>query len=121
MSQRSLGLHLTDDKSQASSRINHYERDRFAMSVGALDKLAKALAVPPAYLVSLTAEQADAALVLANNQHIGSNRAALALLEWLHRSPELQAALDAWASVPDSQRPTADALIHALLQAIATR
>jgi transcriptional regulator with XRE-family HTH domain len=52
-------------KEKGSSRINRYEHQVTAIGFDNLELLAKALKVPPAYLLAETAGMADAILALA--------------------------------------------------------
>lgn len=117
-SQRSLGLRLGLPEPQAGPRINGYENKRSSVALSGLDALAKALDVPAAYLVAQSAEHADAALLLSEGHHAGSDAAALALLDWLRQSPELHETLREWVKTPVKKRPSADDVIAALLQAL---
>lgn len=54
------------DKDTASARISRYESESMAISLESLFELARALGVPPAYLLATTPEMADAILSLGN-------------------------------------------------------
>jgi len=52
------------DKDTASARISRYESGAMSISLEALFEMAKALEVPPAFLLASTAGMADAILAL---------------------------------------------------------
>lgn len=52
------------DKDTASPRISRYESESMAISLESLFELAKALDVPPAYLLASTPAMADAILAM---------------------------------------------------------
>jgi len=52
------------DKDTASARISRYESEGMSISLEALFELAKALEVPPAYLLATSPAMADAILAL---------------------------------------------------------
>lgn len=54
------------DKDTASARISRYESESMAISLESLFALARALDVPPAYLLATTPAMADAILWLSN-------------------------------------------------------
>lgn len=59
LSQRALGDRMGLGKSTGSTRINRYERGVNSLSLDNLAQLAKALDVPPAYLLAESEELAD--------------------------------------------------------------
>ncbi len=65
LSQRALGDAMGLGKEKGSSRINRYEHQVTAIGFDNLEQLAKALNVPPAYLLADTPGMADAILALA--------------------------------------------------------
>ncbi len=52
------------DKDTASARVSRYESAAMSISLESLFELARALEVPPAYLLATTASMADAVLAL---------------------------------------------------------
>lgn len=52
------------DKDTASARISRYESGAMSISLEALFEMARALEVPPAYLLASSASMADAVLAL---------------------------------------------------------
>ena len=64
LSQREVGVRMGLDKDTASARISRYESESMAVSLESLFKLARALDVPPAYLLATTPAMADAILSL---------------------------------------------------------
>ncbi|NHF65970.1 helix-turn-helix domain-containing protein [Xanthomonas hortorum] len=66
LSQREVGVRMGLDKDTASARISRYESESMAISLESLFELARALGVPPAYLLATTPEMADAILSLGN-------------------------------------------------------
>ncbi|MCC8496242.1 MULTISPECIES: helix-turn-helix domain-containing protein [Xanthomonas] len=64
LSQREVGMRMSLDKYTASARLSRYESGAMSISLEALFELAKALEVPPAYLLASTASMADAVLAL---------------------------------------------------------
>lgn len=117
-SQRAVGVLLGLDKSQAGPRVNRYERKRTSVTMAGLEALAKALNVPPAYLVSDSAEMADAILLLADGRYGGADPALLELLRWVQASPDLHASLRQLLDTPTHLRPTAEALAQAIQAAL---
>ncbi|WP_166775728.1 helix-turn-helix transcriptional regulator [Xanthomonas sp. CFBP 8151] len=64
LSQREVGVRMGLDKDTASARISRYESGAMSISLEALFEMAKALEVPPAFLLASTAGMADAILAL---------------------------------------------------------
>lgn len=64
LSQREVGVRMGLDKDTASARISRYESESMAVSLESLFELARALNVPPAYLLATTPAMADAILSL---------------------------------------------------------
>lgn len=61
------------DKDAASARISRYESGAMSISLEALFEMAKALEVPPAFLLASTAGMADAILALGNRHRASRN------------------------------------------------
>ncbi|WP_367381742.1 helix-turn-helix domain-containing protein [Stenotrophomonas cyclobalanopsidis] len=64
LSQRDVGVRMGLDKDTASARISRYESGAMSISLEALFEMARALEVPPAYLLASTASMANAILAL---------------------------------------------------------
>ncbi|UKE46223.1 helix-turn-helix transcriptional regulator [Xanthomonas translucens pv. cerealis] len=64
LSQRDVGVRMGLDKDTASARISRYESGAMSISLESLFEMAKALEVPPAYLLASSASMADAVLAL---------------------------------------------------------
>lgn len=62
LSQRALGDRMGLGKATGSTRINRYERGVNSLSLDTLAQLAKALDVPPAFLLAESAELAETIL-----------------------------------------------------------
>jgi transcriptional regulator with XRE-family HTH domain len=88
LSQRALGDSMGLGKQKGSTRINRYEQQASAVGFDSLDSLAKALDVPPSYLLADNPAMADAILALS---HIEFERQASAaqLLQLIETRPEL--------------------------------
>ncbi|MDV3514694.1 helix-turn-helix transcriptional regulator [Stenotrophomonas sp. C1657] len=64
LSQREVGVRMGLDKDTASARISRYESGAMSISLEALFEMAKALEVPPAFLLASSPGMADAILAL---------------------------------------------------------
>jgi transcriptional regulator with XRE-family HTH domain len=64
LSQREVGMQMGLDKDTASARVSRYESAAMSISLESLFELARALEVPPAYLLASSASMADAVLAL---------------------------------------------------------
>lgn len=86
LSQRNVGVRMGLDKDTASARISRYESESMAVSLESLFELARALDVPPAYLLATTPAMADAILSLGTESERQQNQLA-AILGALIRVP----------------------------------
>ncbi|WP_133951941.1 helix-turn-helix domain-containing protein [Rhodanobacter sp. TND4FH1] len=78
-SQREVGVRMGLDKDTASARISRYESEAMAVSLDSLFELARALDVPPAYLLATTQAMADAILFLGSQSETQQVKLAEAL------------------------------------------
>ena len=114
LSQRALGDRMGLGKKTGSTRINRYEQQTSASSFESLGDLAKALQVPPAYLLADSAQMADAILELgkANDQQRG--KFAL-VLQGLNGDPALVKALLKVLELPKRERDLVRKALFAVL------
>ncbi|KAA1152093.1 XRE family transcriptional regulator [Pseudoalteromonas fuliginea] len=64
MTQKELGIRIGMDQSSASSRMNHYEKDRHTPDIQTLQRMADELKVPLNYLFCESAESAELACLI---------------------------------------------------------
>ncbi|WP_166421710.1 helix-turn-helix transcriptional regulator [Pseudoalteromonas sp. Z1A8] len=64
MTQKELGIRIGMDQSSASSRMNHYEKDRHTPDIQTLQRMADELKVPLNYLFCDSAESAELACLI---------------------------------------------------------
>ena len=64
MTQKELGIRIGMDQSSASSRMNHYEKDRHTPDIQTLQRMADELGVPLNYLFCDSAESAELACLI---------------------------------------------------------
>jgi len=93
-------------KDKGSSRINRYEHQVTAIGFDNLDKLAKVLDVPTAYLLANNAAMADAILALSQADEAQRNALA-ALIPALVQDPALLPKLVELLRLPDREQPKA--------------
>lgn len=91
-------------KDKGSSRINRYEHQVTAIGFDNLDKLAKVLHVPTAYLLADNAAMADAILALSQADEAQRNTLA-ALIPALVQDPSLLAKLVELLQCPSGNSP----------------
>jgi transcriptional regulator with XRE-family HTH domain len=66
MTQKELGIRIGMDQSSASSRMNHYEKDRHTPDIQTLQRIADELSVPLNYLFCDSQESAELACLIDN-------------------------------------------------------
>lgn len=66
MTQKELGIRIGMDQSSASSRMNHYEKDRHTPDIQTLQRMADELGVPLNYLFCDSVESAELACLIDN-------------------------------------------------------
>ncbi|MBU2970011.1 helix-turn-helix domain-containing protein [Pseudoalteromonas sp. C2R02] len=66
MTQKELGIRIGLDASSASSRMNHYEKDRHTPDVQTLQRMAAELGVPLNYFFCDSSETAELACLINN-------------------------------------------------------
>lgn len=66
MTQKELGIRIGMDQSSASSRMNHYEKDRHTPDIQTLQRMADELGVPLNYLFCENSESAELACLINN-------------------------------------------------------
>ncbi len=64
MTQKELGIRIGMDPSSASSRMNHYEKERHTPDVQTLQRMADELGVPLNYFFCDSAESAELACLI---------------------------------------------------------
>ncbi|MEM5533401.1 helix-turn-helix transcriptional regulator [Pseudoalteromonas arctica] len=64
MTQKELGIRIGMDQSSASSRMNHYEKDRHTPDIQTLQRMADELKVPLNYLFCDSTESAELACLI---------------------------------------------------------
>ena len=64
MTQKELGIRIGMDQSSASSRMNHYEKDRHTPDIQTLQRMADELKVPLNYLFCDSVESAELAYLI---------------------------------------------------------
>tara|TARA_R110000782_G_scaffold106983_1_gene195366 strand:- start:105 stop:350 length:246 start_codon:yes stop_codon:yes gene_type:complete len=64
MTQKELGLRIGMDLGSASSRMNHYEKDRHTPDIQTLQRMADELKVPLNYLFCDSTESAELACLI---------------------------------------------------------
>lgn len=64
MTQKELGIRIGMDPSSASSRMNHYEKDRHTPDIQTLQRMADELKVPLNYLFCDSPESAELACLI---------------------------------------------------------
>ncbi|TMP11030.1 XRE family transcriptional regulator [Pseudoalteromonas sp. S3178] len=64
MTQKELGIRIGMDQSSASSRMNHYEKDRHTPDVQTLQRMADELGVPLNYFFCENTESAELACLI---------------------------------------------------------
>jgi len=64
MTQKELGIRIGMDQSSASSRMNHYEKDRHTPDIQTLQRMADELKVPLNYLFCDSEESAELACLI---------------------------------------------------------
>ncbi|MGH8074898.1 MAG: helix-turn-helix domain-containing protein [Lysobacter sp.] len=106
LSQRALGDRMGLGKDKGSSRINRYEHQVTAIGFDNLDKLAKVLDVPTAYLLADNAAMADAILALSQADEAQRNALA-ALIPTLVQDPTLLPKLVELLRLPEREQPRA--------------
>ena len=107
-------------KDKGSSRINRYEHQITAIGFDNLDKLAKVLDVPTAYLLADNAAMADAILELSNADQ--RQQASLAsAIQGLTTNPALIDGLVQMLQLPEHERAqTVQALLSLLPKSMGT-
>lgn len=73
-------MRMSLDKYTASARLSRYESGAMSISLESLFELARALEVPPAYLLASTASMADAVLALGDQPPRQQDQLAKALV-----------------------------------------
>lgn len=76
------------DKDTASARISRYESGAMSISLESLFELARALEVPPAYLLASSASMADAVLAMGQQPPRQQHQLAKLLAELSKLQPE---------------------------------
>lgn len=66
MTQKELGIRIGMDQSSASSRMNHYEKDRHTPDIQTLQRMADELGVPLNYFFCENTESAELACLISN-------------------------------------------------------
>ena len=64
MTQKELGIRIGMDQSSASSRMNHYEKDRHTPDIQTLQRMADELKVPLNYFFCENTESAELACLI---------------------------------------------------------
>lgn len=114
LSQRALGDRMGLGKDKGSSRINRYEHQVTAIGFDNLDKLAKVLDVPTAYLLADNAAMADAILELSKaNPHQQASLASA--IRGLTATPALTNAFVNMLQLPEHERAQTVQALLALL------
>ncbi|EKT4070750.1 helix-turn-helix transcriptional regulator [Stenotrophomonas maltophilia] len=88
LSQREVGVRMGLDKDTASARVSRYESAAMSISLESLFELARALEVPPAYLLASTASMADAVLALGEQQPRQQDQLSKALVALTNLPPK---------------------------------
>ena len=65
MTQKELGIRIGMDQSSASSRMNHYEKDRHTPDIQTLQRMADELGVPLNYFFCESESSAELACLIA--------------------------------------------------------
>lgn len=114
LSQRALGDRMGLGKDKGSSRINRYEHQVTAIGFDNLDKLAKVLDVPTAYLLADNAAMADAILELSKaDRHQQASLASA--IRGLTTTPALTDALVKLLQLPEREQAQAVRALLSLL------
>lgn len=66
MTQKELGIRIGMDQSSASSRMNHYEKDRHTPDIQTLQRMADELGVPLNYFFCENIESAELACLISS-------------------------------------------------------
>ena len=66
MTQKELGIRIGMDQSSASSRMNHYEKERHTPDIQTLQRMADELGVPLNYLFCESSESAELACLISH-------------------------------------------------------
>jgi transcriptional regulator with XRE-family HTH domain len=66
MTQKELGIRIGMDQSSASSRMNHYEKDRHTPDIQTLQRMADELGVPLNYFFCENTESAELACLISS-------------------------------------------------------
>ncbi|UKE63345.1 helix-turn-helix domain-containing protein [Xanthomonas translucens pv. poae] len=91
LSQREVGMQMGLDKDTASARISRYESGAMSISLESLFELAKALEVPPAFLLASTPGMADAILALGEQSQSRQDQLAKVLVSLSKMEPKARA------------------------------
>ncbi|WP_345776826.1 helix-turn-helix transcriptional regulator [Stenotrophomonas sp. GbtcB23] len=91
LSQRDVGVRMGLDKDTASARISRYESGAMSISLEALFEMAKALEVPPAYLLASSTSMADAVLALGQQPPRQQDQLAEVLVSLSRMEPKARA------------------------------